>query len=118
MERTPPPNWCKPICANALSDGCVEKCAVNRKMELFLPETEKTIDEVPPFPLEAYLFDMNQEEQLKSLGYYTALLVSDRQGIPIEEEIPDVDIEQLIKEEDGEEKNDHQETEVGDSSEG
>jgi len=74
-----PPVWCKDICKHALSDACVEECAVKRNCENFRIKPFE-FDDLPPYPLEDFE-TMSKEEKIYSLAIYTAKLTEKIQEV-------------------------------------
>lgn len=77
-----PPAWCSRACKNALSDKCLEGCAIRRDGSWFDPRQDVAIADLPRFPLRAFVEDMGPKERTLAIGLYTALIADQAQGRP------------------------------------
>jgi hypothetical protein len=51
MTFAMPPPFCSKSCKNALSDVCLEQCAIQRDGSWFDPKPHTDVNELPAFPL-------------------------------------------------------------------
>src|SRR5687768_9428728 len=75
-----PPAWCSRACKNALSDKCMEGCAVKRDGSWFDPRPDVIIVDLPRFPLKEFVEVMGAKERTLAIGLYTALMADQAQG--------------------------------------
>ncbi len=83
MKENPvviPPAWCGAICRNAMSDVCVEKCALKRDTSGFKPKPDLRLEDMPRFPLEESS-TMTREEKFVLVAVYLAKVVDHLQGV-------------------------------------
>lgn len=73
VERVVPPKFCRNICANAGTRGCVEVCAVNRQAEKFIP-ADISLKEAPPFPIEDFIYNATPKERTAINAFYVGKL--------------------------------------------
>lgn len=67
-----PPTWCASICTYALSQECLEGCAIRRDCSWFEPKKE--ITELPLFPLMDFLNTMTAMERMAVVGLHLLYL--------------------------------------------
>src|SRR5215216_523840 len=77
-----PPPWCGAICRNAMSEVCIEHCAIKRDCSGFDPKPNIKLDDMPRFPnTEA----MTRDEKFTSVTIYLSKVVDHLKGI---EDVP------------------------------
>jgi hypothetical protein len=74
-----PPAWCGAMCRNAMSEVCVEHCAIKRDCSAFEEKPEINLIDMPRFPLEESA-QMTKEERLTSVTIYLAKIIDHLQG--------------------------------------
>lgn len=72
-----PPPWCGSICRNAMSEKCIEDCAIKRDCSGFRVKPALRIEDMPRFPATA---DMTRSEKFTSVSVYLAKTVDHLQG--------------------------------------
>jgi len=72
-----PPAWCGSICKNAMSEVCVEHCAVNRDCSGFEEKPNLKLGDMPRFPKTE---GMTKEEKFTSVTVYLSKVVDHLQG--------------------------------------
>ena len=73
-----PPPWCSAICRNAMSEICIEQCAINRDCSGFVPKPNLKLGDMPRFPKTE---GMSREEKFTSVTIYLSKVVDHFQGI-------------------------------------
>src|SRR5688572_4672595 len=81
-----PPAWCGAICRNAMSEICIEQCAINRDCSGFDPKPDLKLGDMPRFPLKQSA-NMTKEEKFTSVTIYLAKVVDHLQGVEEERTI-------------------------------
>ena len=82
MTEIPLPKpYCACICSNAMTDLCLENCALERKGRWFELRKDLSIQDMPRFPIDEFVNDMTADERKIILGSYTAKLVEQAQGV-------------------------------------
>ena len=74
-----PPAWCGSICRNAMSEICVESCAIKRDCSAFEPKRNLKLADMPSFPLKESA-DMTKEERFSAVAIYLSKIVDHLQG--------------------------------------
>ena len=95
-----PPAWCKNMCTNSGNVACVYDCARNRDGRYFLPEDDLTLNDIAPFPLQEWNWNMSAKERQKIAGLYIAKLVEAVTGVPTDPDkamIDNLDFETLME---------------------
>jgi len=72
-----PPPWCGAICRNAMSEVCLEHCALKRDTSAFDPKDIPLAD-MPRFPKTE---GMTREERFTSVTIYLSKVVDHLQGV-------------------------------------
>jgi len=80
-EMPLPKPYCAAICRNAMTDLCLENCALERKGRWFQLKNDLSIQDMPRFPINEFVDDMTPDERKIILGSYTAKLVDQAQGV-------------------------------------
>lgn len=80
-----PPAWCSGICRNAMSEICMEHCAIKRDTSAFEPRPNLQLSDMPRFPKTE---GMTKEEKFTSVTVYLAAVVDEIQGVVHEPRIP------------------------------
>jgi hypothetical protein len=75
-----PPVWCGSICRNAMSEVCIEHCAIKRDCSNFNPKPNLKLDDMPRFPIRASA-SMTKEEKFTSVAVYLAKVVDHLKGV-------------------------------------
>jgi excisionase family DNA binding protein len=58
-----PPKWCSSVCENALSDICMEECALKKDCSGFKLRKGATLENLPEFPINEFI----KEQEMKLL---------------------------------------------------
>ncbi len=80
MKENPivlPPIWCASICRNAMSEVCIEHCAIKKDTAHFKVRPELKLTEMPKFPDPA---GMTREERFTAVVVYLSKITSHLQG--------------------------------------
>ena len=72
-----PPIWCSSICRNAMTEVCVERCAIARDTSQFEPAKGLKLADMPKFPNTK---GMTREERFTSVVIYLAKITDHLQG--------------------------------------
>lgn len=80
MTMAYPPAWCSRACKNALSDICIERCAIRRDGSHFDPKEYLGIMDLPRFPLHEFISEMSPRDRTFVIGLYTSMMVDQAQG--------------------------------------
>jgi hypothetical protein len=72
-----PPAWCGAICRNAMSEVCVENCAIKRDCSAFEPKPNLKLADMPRFPKTE---GMSRDEKFASVTVYLAKIVDHLNG--------------------------------------
>jgi hypothetical protein len=75
-----PPPWCGSICRNAMSEVCMEHCAIERDCSGFEPKPNLNLGDMPRFPLKASS-NMTKDEKFTAVTVYLAKVVDHLKGI-------------------------------------
>ena len=75
-----PPVWCGSICRNAMSEVCIEHCAIERDCSGFDPKPNLKLGDMPRFPLKGSE-TMTKEEKFTSVTVYLAKVVDHLKGV-------------------------------------
>jgi len=81
-----PPTWCGSICRNAMSEVCIEHCAVKRDCTGFALKPGMNLIVSPRFPIE-HISDMTKEEKFTLVAVYVAMTVDHLKGVQDEPEL-------------------------------
>ena len=79
-----PPVWCSAICRNAMSEVCVEQCAIERDCSSFDLKSNSKLEDMPRFPLKTSA-NMTKEEKFTAVTVYLAKVVDRLKGIDEEQ---------------------------------
>jgi hypothetical protein len=80
-----PPVWCGSICRNAMSEVCIEHCAVKRDCSGFALKPGMNLIVSARYPIED-ISKMTKEERFTSLAAYVAMTVDHLKGVHDEPE--------------------------------
>jgi len=72
-----PPLWCSGICRNAMSDLCLESCAIKRDTSQFEPTKDLKLADMPNFPNPK---GMTREERFTSVVIYLTKITEHLKG--------------------------------------
>jgi hypothetical protein len=78
-----PPAWCSAICRNAMSEACIEQCAIKRDCSGFDPKPNLKLADMPRFPTTE---KMSREEKFTSVTIYLSKVVDHLQGVENEQD--------------------------------
>jgi len=84
-----PPVWCGSICRNAMSEVCVEQCAIERDCSGFDLKPNLKLEDMPRFPLKGSE-NMTKEEKFTSVTVYLAKVVDHFKGVDDEAIYPPI----------------------------
>jgi hypothetical protein len=73
-----PPAWCGSVCRNAMSEVCIEECAIKRDCSGFDAKPNLKITDMPRFPKTE---GMSKEERFTSVTIYLSKVVDHIQGV-------------------------------------
>jgi len=82
-----PPVWCGSICRNAMSEVCIEHCAVKRDCSGFALKPGMNLIDLPRFPIDS-ISQMTKEEKFTSVAVYIAKTVDHLKGVEDEPSYP------------------------------
>ncbi|HRJ74838.1 MAG TPA: hypothetical protein PLX90_02525 [Anaerolineales bacterium] len=75
-----PPQWCSAICRNAMSEICIESCAITRDMTGFDPKPNLSLLDMSRFPITGPS-NMTKEERYTIVSIYLSKIVDYLQGV-------------------------------------
>lgn len=75
-----PPTWCSAICRNAMSEICIESCAITRDMTGFDPKPNLSLMDMSRFPI-TNPSNMTKEERFTIVSIYLSKIVDYLQGV-------------------------------------
>src|SRR5688500_3059143 len=75
-----PPPYCASLCANAMSEICIEQCAISRDCSGFKLKRGVDLPSMPRFPLDQFLGSMTADERKTIMAVYTAKTIDHLQG--------------------------------------
>ena len=84
---TLPPVWCGSICRNAMSEACIEHCAIKRDCSGFALKPGLNLIDLPRFPIDS-ISQMTKEEKFTSVAVYVAKTVDHLKGVEDEPSYP------------------------------
>ena len=82
-----PPTWCASLCRNAMTERCIEECAVKRDCSGFELKPGINLIDMPRFPIDQ-IGEMTREEKFVSVAVYIAKTVDHLKGIQDEPKYP------------------------------
>lgn len=77
---TLPPLWCSAVCRNAMSEICIESCAITKDMSGFDPRPNISLLDMPRFPIKD-AGKMTKEERFTIVAIYLSKIVDYLQGV-------------------------------------
>lgn len=84
-----PPAWCGSMCRNAMSEVCIEECAIERDCSGFDAKPNLKLEDMPRFPLKGSA-NMTKEEKFTSVTVYLAKVVDQLKGVDNEPFYPPI----------------------------